>query len=218
MRHLKMTLLASVASLFIGICSAHAFSFDFGDDDDYYHYPGGWGGPIYRPVTPYLYPPQLNYFDRSKLVRQRQDRMDRHYDAMTELGELLYGKYGFDRAEAIQLARKIELTSGAALTKNFHPGAIRQSDSRTTPAYWGNEKTFRAYAKALQAAAADLAVELQKQPTAEEGAVFLPKSSMSYGDQEETTPVSPAIWDKYNTLSNACEICHTNFRGHRWGW
>ena len=214
MRYLKFTLLTLLASLFIGISPAHSFSFDWGDGDDYFH--PYWGSPYFRTWNPYYFTPQLNYFDRSAMVRERQEVMGNHYDTMTRLADLLYGKYGFDRAEAIQLARKIELTSGAALTNNFHPGAVRSFDSRTTPAFWGNEKTFRANAQALQAAAGDLADELAKTPTEAEGAVFLNRSRGRYGDEEQREALSPAVWEKFNTMSNICESCHRSFRGPRW--
>lgn len=218
MKYLKMTLLTLLVFLFTGINSVQAFSFNFSGGDDYYPYGYGWN-PYYRPYYRpwgYLHPPQLPYFDRSSMVRERQDLMDKNTDAMSRLVELLYGKYDFDRAEAIQLARKIELTSGAALTQNFHPGAVRSYDSRTTPAFWGNEETFKAHAQALKAAARELALELEKTPTVSEGAVLLPKARREYGDNEEKAAVSPAVWDKFNALSSTCEGCHTNFRGRRW--
>jgi cytochrome c556 len=211
MQYLKMTLICVLIALLGGTGAVQAFSFDFGDDDDYYYHP--YWRPYYQPWASY-FPPQLPSFDRSAMVRERQQLMDNHMDAMTRLRELLYGKHGFDRAEAIQLARKIELTSGIALTRNFHPGAVREFDSRTTPAFWGNEQTFKANAQALQAAAKDLATELEKQPAAGEGTVYLPKRWTA--DGEDKAAVSAAIWEKYNTLSNTCESCHRSFRGSRW--
>ena len=219
MQYLKWTLLTLLATLLIASSTALAFSFDFGDGDDYYYRPwwgGPYGQPYYQPWRPYFYPPQLPSFDRHEMVRERQNLMDDHMDAMEMLKEQLYGDYGFDRAEAIRMARKIELTSGTALTRNFHPGAVRQSDSRTTPNYWGNEQTFKANAEALRAAAADLANELAKKPTAKEGAVFLTPRFREDNDAADKTAVSPAIWEKFNTLSNTCESCHRSFRGRRW--
>jgi len=219
MQYLKWTLLILLATLLIASSTALAFSFDFGDDDDFYYRPW-WGGPYaqpyYQPWRPYFYPPQLPSFDRHEMVRERQNLMDDNMDAMEQLSELLYGKYGFDRAEAIRMARKIELTSGTALTRNFHPGAVRESGSRTTPGYWGNEQAFKANAEALKAAAADLARELAKQPKAEDGAVFLAPRFRDDNDAPEKTAVSPAIWEKFNTLSDTCESCHRGFRGRRW--
>lgn len=213
MQYFKSTLLALLALIVTSAGSVQAFSFNFSDGDDY---PYWWGGsPFYRPWG-HFYPPQLPHYDRLTMVRERQEMMGQEMDAMTRLRDLLYGKYGFDRAEAIQLARKIELTSGAALTSNFHPGAVRQYDSRTTPAYWGNEQTFKAHAEALKAAAASLAAELEKKPTEEQGAVYLSTGRTEYGAPDDKTPVSPAIFEKFNTLSNTCEGCHDNFRGHRW--
>ena len=214
MQQLKITLLALVVTLFSGIGSVQAFSFDFGDDDDFYYNP--YWRPYFRPWVPYYYPPQINTFDRSRMVQRRQELMQENVDAMTRLRELLYGKYDFDRAEAIKLARKIELTSGNALTENFHPGAVRDFDSRTTPAFWGNEQNFKANAEALKAAAGALANELGKQPKAEEGAVFLPKRGAGYGENQEKAAVSPDVWQKFNELSNTCESCHRSFRGRRW--
>jgi cytochrome c556 len=210
-----MTLLTFLVFFFMGISNAQAFSFDFGDDDDYYPY---WG-PAYSPwgPPPTYYYPRLPGYDRSAMVQKRQQMMGLHDNTVDRLGELLYGSYGFDRAEAIKLARKIELTSGLVLTSNFHPGAVAAFRSHTTPALWGNERTFKANALALQAAAIDLAKELEKQPTAEEGAVYLPKRSRSFGPEEsETVPVSAGIWEKYNALSNVCIVCHNGFRGRDW--
>ena len=192
------------------ISSANAFNFDFGDNN-YHPY---WGNPYFRPISPYYFVPQLNTFDRSTLIRRRQEQMNRNANAMDELEEMLYGNYGFDRAEAIKLAKRIELTSGQALSSNFHPGAVRDMNSHTTPAYWGNEETFRANALTLQKAASELAKELEKQPTAEEGAVYLNKRWAR--NENDQTAVSPAIWDKYNNLSNTCSGCHRSFRGPSW--
>lgn len=189
---------------------ANAFTFDFGDND-YHPY---WGNPYLRPVTPYYYMPQLPMYDRSTLVRRRQEQMGNNADAMGEIRELLYGRYGFDRGEAIKLAKKIELTSGQALTRNFHPGAVRDMNSHTTPTYWGNEETFRANAQALQQAARELAQELEKTPTAEEGAVFLNKRWPA--GEEDRAAVSASVWDKYNNLSKTCNSCHHSFRGPSW--
>lgn len=193
-----------------GIGSVQAFSFNFGDD--YYH--PYWGAPFYRPLNPYFYMPQLPSYDRSTMVRNRQDLMDRNTDAMQALQELLYGRYGFDRAEAVKLARKIELSSGYAMSRHFHPGAVRDMSSHVRPTYWGNEQTFQANAQALQAAAKDLADELSKTPTEAEGTVMLRKR-WSGGD-EEREAVSAKVWDKYNNLSNTCVSCHHSFRGPSW--
>lgn len=214
MRHFINTLLIFLVFFFMGISSAQAFSFDFGDDDNYPY----WGRP-YSPwvAPPAYYFPRLPSYDRSSMVQKRQRVMSDHDKSMHELKEMLYGKYGFDRAVAIKLARNIELTSGSALTGNFHPGAVSAFRSRTTSALWGNEQTFKANALALQAAARDLATELAKQPTAEEGAVHLPRRSIAFDqDKPETVPVSAGIWEKYNNLSTICESCHSGFRGPKW--
>jgi cytochrome c556 len=214
MRYIKNTLLTFLVFFFMGMSSAQAFSFDFGDDDDYPY----WGHP-YSPwvAPPAYYYPRIPSYDRSTMVRNRQENMGTHDETMNELRELLYGRYGFDRAVAIKLARKIELISGTALTGNFHPGAVADFRSRTTTALWGNEQAFKANAQALQAAAKDLAKELEKQPSTEEGAIYLPKRSISYNREEsEMVPVSAGIWEKFNVLSNACESCHRGFRGSNW--
>ena len=214
MRHINNTLLTFLVFYFMGISSAQAFSFNIGDDDDYPY----WGYPYSPWVTPPAYYfPRIPSYDRSTMVQNRQRNMDTHDESMNELSELLYGRYGFDRAVAIKLARKVELTSGSALTGNFHPDAVATFGSRTTPALWGNEQTFKANAQALQAAARDLAKELEKQPTAEEGAIYLPRRSISFDrDAPETVPVSAGIWEKFNALSNVCASCHSGFRGSNW--
>lgn len=210
LKHLLILFLLTVTPFSL----ANAFTFDFGDND-YHPY---WGNPYFRPVTPYYYMPQLPMYDRSTLVRRRQEQMGNNADAMGEIRELLYGRHGFDRGEAIKLAKKIELTSGRAMTQNFHPGAVRDMNSHTTPTYWGNEETFRANAQALAQAARDLAQELEKTPTAEEGAVFLNKrwSARKNDGEEDRAAVSASVWDKYNNLSNTCNSCHQSFRGPSW--
>jgi len=88
--------------------------------------------------------------------------------------------------------------------------------SHTTLALLNNQEAFKANAQALQAAAAALAEELAKRPTAEEGAIYLPKER-AYGKEEpETEAVSPKIWEKFNALSETCVACHSNFRGRGW--
>ncbi|MEJ2321041.1 MAG: cytochrome c [Gammaproteobacteria bacterium] len=138
-------------------------NFSFGDDDDWWG-PGwgnpylggpygrpGWGdprwgnggtgrgwGPGYGPwgPGPYGMPPRLGSFDRTKMRLDRQRQMSNHDDAMEELGDMLYGRYNFDREKAIELAREIESGAGMALVRNFHPGSIATDESHTTPAFW----------------------------------------------------------------------------------
>jgi cytochrome c556 len=213
--------------LFVSIENVHAFSFNFGDDDYYnpYYAPAfnPWVAPpppvyFYRP-RPYFIPPQMNNYDSSTMVRKRQEVMDNHDTAMNRLFDMLYGDYGFDRAEAIKMARKIEVTSGSAITANFHPGAVVDFHSKTSSAFWGNEQTFNAHAQALKAAAEALAIELAKEPGPEEGAVVIPGRGINR-DRDSENPdgvvVSPQIWEKFNHLSTTCEGCHDNFRGGRW--
>lgn len=171
--------------------------------------PWGWGPGAYGV-------PWLSRYDRSAMTHRRQRTMDDHDDAMNELRDMMYSDKGFDRTKAIQIARKIEATSGETLIANFQPGSVRTFGSHTTLALLGNRETFKAHAKALQAAAADLAEELAKRPSADEDAVQLPKER-AYGREEpETETVSPKIWDKFNALSNTCVNCHNNFRGRGW--
>jgi len=221
MQHIKKTQLTFLVFFFMGIGTAHGFTFNFGDDDDYpyWGYPN-WGSiynPGYAPPANYYYRRPSSY-DRSNMVRKRQRMMDTHDETMDQLSELLYGRYGFDRAQAIKLTRKIEAASSYALTDNFHPSTVTTSRSRTTPFLWGNEQTFKANAHALQSAARALAKELEKQPTAEEGAIYLPKRSRSFDrlKEPETVPVSAGIWEKFNTVSNVCSSCHRSFRRSSW--
>ena len=214
-------------------------NFSFGDDDDWWGpgwgnpywgspYGGpGWGdprwnsgggrgwGPGYAPAYgpwgagPYGMPPRLGSFDRTKMRLDRQRQMSNHDDAMEELGDMLYGRYRFEREKAIELAREIEAGAGHALVRNFHPGSIATDESHASPAFWGNEATFKANADALKTAAAALAEELARRPTDEEGAVY---SDHGRGDE----PVSPDIWAKFNDVANACRACHATFRGPKW--
>ena len=108
-----------------------------------------------------------------------------------------------------ELAREIEAGAGHALVRNFHPGSIATDESHASPAFWGNEATFKANADALKTAAAALAEELARRPTDEEGAVY---SDHGRGDE----PVSPDIWAKFNDVANACRACHATFRGPKW--
>lgn len=216
MRYFTKTMLIILLYAILGISTAQAFSFDFGDDD--YPY---WRGPqYYRPwvAPPLYYYPRLPSFDRSSMVRNRQRRMENFDTTMERLDDLLYGSRGFDRAEAIKLARKIEMTSGMVLTDKFHPGSVVDFRSDASTALWGNEQVFKANALAMEAAASDLAMEFEKQPTAEEGAVDLPKRRSRFDrddDGPETVQVSAGIWQKYNVLSNICLSCHGRFRR---GW
>ncbi len=205
------------ALLFVPALS-FAFSFDFGDDDDDWWRYSYWGNPNQPWVTPsghYFYP-RLPYFQRQRMVDRRQDQMAYRRNAMDELRAMLYGRGGFDRAEAIKLARGIESVAGNSLADNFHPGSIATYSSRTTLALWGSPDAFRAKALTLQAAANALAKELEKQPTAEQGAVFLAQRPAGYGKQEKKVAVSPDVWEKFNSLSQECDSCHRAYRGYGW--
>lgn len=229
MQQYRKTLLAGLIGLVFGAggtaqadFSFGDSSFSFGDDDDWYGPRWGapyWGnpygaapgwGPANGPwAAPYYMPPRLNSYDRTMMRLNRQRQMGHNDDAMEELGDMLYGRYIFDREEAIKLAREIEATGGDALIRYFHPGSIATDESHTTPAFWGNEKTFKANADALKSAAAALAEELEKRPGDGERAVYPQRSR----DQD---PISPEIWKKYNQLANTCRACHATFRGPEW--
>jgi len=213
-----------------------AFSFSIDDDDDYYRPywgapyaapgwgapPQAWGPPVqFQPwVTPpqRFWYPQLRSYDRSKMKQGRQRHMGDFDDAMNEIRAMLYGNEDFDRTQAIQIARKIEATSGEAMTGNFHPGSVVTMGSRTSPRLWGNEEAFKSNAEAMKAAAGALAEELGKKPTDEEGAIYLSQRSVKFGqpDERKEVPVSPQIWKKFNELSDTCVACHSNFRGPSW--
>ncbi len=200
--------------------SVQAFSFSMSDHHHprWHGYPYWaspyWAGPGY---APWHMPPRLSGYDRLRMKHRRQRQMDNHEDAMESLNDMLFGGFGFDREKAIKLARKIQSSSGAALSGNFHRGSIATSGSRAAPSIWGNEESFKANAKVLQETAKALALELGKRPTAEEGAVFL-KTGAPYKAPKDRKdePVSPAVWEKFNDLSDACFACHMRFRGYEW--
>jgi cytochrome c556 len=143
--------------------------------------------------------------------QKRQRQMSNHGDAMEELGDMIYGRYRFEREEAIELARQIEAAAGPALIRNFHPGAIATDGSHTTPAFWGNEATFKANADALKAAAGALADELEK-GLEEEGAGT---TDGARGWRYEK-PVSPEVRNRFKQVANTCRACHATFRGPEW--
>ena len=186
--------------------TVQGFSFDFDNDDG----PPSWVESYWQPAPRYYYP-QMNSFDRSRVVEGRQRHMQRRASTMSQLSNLLSGRYGFDRAQAVRLARNIERSAGWALTRNFHPGAVIDSDSRTTRSLWGNEQMFRSNAETLQSAARALAEELEKTPNEEEGAVYL-RTRSKPGDGVTTEAFSSQVWQKYSDVSNPCHSCHHNFR------
>lgn len=220
MKEINKNLFKLVLGLIILSAGAvHAFSFNFGDDDDdywRYAYRGNPNQPWVAPNGMYFYP-RLPYFTRSRMVDNRQAMMGRRHNAMQELGSMLYGRNGFDRAEAIKMARHIEATSGQNLTTDFHPGAIATYNSRTNLSLWGNQEAFRANALVLQQMAKALAEEFEKQPTAEQGAVYLPQRRDRFSQQStEKVAVSADVWKKFNDLSNVCNSCHRGFRSYNW--
>lgn len=255
----KITTLLLAGAMGMAVAgSAQAFSFNFGDNDDWgpwghpywgaprWAAPGwqqpGWPAPqtvqppgktegagkqpqqapamTYAPVPmPYhMYgPPRLNPSDRFLLKHRRQRQMNDHQDAMEKLSAMLFGSSGFDRDKALELTRDIQAASGAALSGNFHKGSIATYGSRAAPAIWQNEQAFKGNAKALQEAAKALALELDKRPTAEEGAIFLRMGSPYIPPKDrKVEPVSPEVWEKFNDLSGSCYACHNKFRGFTW--
>ena len=230
MRTLNKIVSAGLIGLALGAAGSAQAGFSFGDDDDW-RGPGwgnpywgtpyaapGWGYPAYGPwgaPPPYYLPPRLDSYDRSMMRLGRQRQMGRHSDAMDELGDMIYGRYRFERAEALELARQIEAGAGDALMRNFHPGAIATDGSHTTPAFWGNEATFKSNADALQAAARALADELEKglQTAEEEETAQADRYSRRWRDEE---PVPAEVRKKFNQVANACRACHATFRGPEW--
>jgi len=213
----KSLLCGALGATLLGAAGAHAFSFDFGDDD---YYPV-WGAPMYGPPgSGYYLPPRLSSYDRHSLKMNRQDKMSDHQDALNELSAMLYGGKGFDRNEAVQLARKIQSESGIRLSRNFHPGAVVTSGSRALPSVWQNQEAFKGYADSLSQAAGALAEALVVQPKPE-NAILLPNRNAAFNckkDDEACTKVAvdPSVWEKFNNLSATCEGCHVGFRGFGW--
>lgn len=210
---------AIAGTLLLGAGAVHAFSFDIGDDNDYY-YPYYGGMPAYAPPPGYYLPPRLPSYDRSVMKMQRQNMMDDHRDALNELSAMLYGGKGFDRTEAVQLARRIEAGSGITLLRNFHPGSLVTSGSRALPSIWSNQEAFKANAEALKGAAGALAEALAKTPS-EKDAIMLPRRNAVFDCKDDDkactqVPVDPSVWAKFNDLSATCEACHAGFRGFGW--
>lgn len=233
MRAIKKIVSAGLIGLALGAAGSAQAGFSFGnDDDDWWGPPGwgnpywgapyaapGWGNPAHVPWAappPYYLPPRLDSYDRSMMRLGRQRQMDRHSDAMDELGDMIYGRYRFEREEALALARQIEAGAGAALMRNFHPGAIATDGSHTTPAFWGNEATFKANADALQAAARALADELEKGLVAAEEVDEAAQESRYNRRWRDEEPVPSEVRKKFNQVANACRACHATFRGPEW--
>jgi len=178
-----------------------------------------WRGQRYYPGPGnYNYPP-VSPYDRNQMRERRQVQMSDHDDSMDSLADMLFGKFRFDREEAIELAQEIEASSGQDLLRNFHPGAVATHDSRTAPALWGNEKAFKSYANAMRLAAVALAEELKKRPKAEEGALYPRRSRgfeyrRSFGNDAD--PIAPTVFEKFNKLSSTCQTCHSYFRIPGW--
>lgn len=215
-RNLQKTLLsATLGAALLGAGGAHAFSFDFGDDD---YYPV-WAAPGYAPAPGY-FRPRLPSYDRHVLKSNRQKMMDNHQDALNELSAMLYGGKGFDRSEAVRIARSIQAGSGIQLQRNFHPGSVVTSGSRALPSVMNDQEGFRAHADALSAAAGALAEALMEKP-AREDAILLRRRDAAFacekGDEAcAKVAVDPSVWEKFNALSATCEGCHVGFRGFGW--
>ena len=179
-----------------------------------------WGRPGYYPPPPgnYYYP-RVSPYDRNTMRQRRQAQMSNHDDAMDGLADMLFGKFRFERDEAIELAREIEMSAGQNLLRNFHPGAVATHDSRTAPTLWGNEKAFKSYVDALNTAAAALVKELEKRPKEGEGAMY-PRQSKgfeyrrSFGNDAE--PISSEVFTKFNEVAATCQTCHSYFRIPGW--
>lgn len=179
-----------------------------------------WGAPAYRPAypapqpyaRPYSYVPS---YDRWNMRDRRQKLMSDHDDAMDDLSDMLYGGYRFDRQEAIELAKQIEASSGEILTRDFHPGAVATSGSNTAPAAMTNQDVFKANAQALKKTAGELAAELSRTPEAGEQVMYSRNGrGFSYRRirGEDSEPLSPQIFNKFNALAATCNSCHSYFR------
>jgi cytochrome c556 len=166
------------------------------------------------------YYPRLDSYDRSTMKDRRQRFMSQHDDAMDSLADMLYGKYRFDREDAIELAHEIELLSNENLWNNFHPGAVVTAGSNTSTALWGNEEAFKSYADAMRTAATGLRTELQKTPKQGESAIYANRSKgFDYrkpSDGEAVEPMSPEIFGKFDNLASSCRACHAYFRLPDW--
>ncbi|RMG34422.1 MAG: cytochrome c [Gammaproteobacteria bacterium] len=221
----KSLLAGALGGLLLGAGTAHAFSFDFGNDD--YDYPPPWAVPYwgappagYVPANPYLVRPLLPRGLRDELAAERKRFMEGHQEALNDLAAMLYGGKGFDRTEAIKLARKIEGGSGINLMRFFPPGSAPAWGSRALPSIWTRQEDFQAKADALGQAAAALAEELAKVPDPKQ-AIYLPKPNAPFecrdrDDPQCKVPVSPGVWEKFNKLSATCQGCHLGFRGYGW--
>lgn len=175
-----------------------------------------WGAPAYAPTPGYYYPPpRLNSFDRSTMKLRRQAMMDRHDDAMDSLADMMYGRYRFDREDAIDYVRQIEEDSGMELARNFHPGSVATDGSHTATTYWGNEQTFLANADSLTKAAEALRKELQRKPGEDESAIY-PRRDKGFDYRPRSTseadPISPEVFNRFNDLAGTCISCHAWFR------
>jgi len=220
MRKFKhLSLIAVILSLPLYTGLAYGFNFDFDDfdfgDDDDDRYPG-WIEAPGQPAPKYGWYPQMRSFDRSRMVYYRQRQMKQLASAMTRLRSQISGRDEFDRAHAIQLAEYIENQSGDALLRNYHPGSVMDDESRTTRSLWGNEELFKNSAVKMQDAAKALAEELAKEPSKEQGAVYLRAKRQGRDADTETAAVSPDLKNKYDALSNSCNDCHRKFRSQYW--
>lgn len=216
----KSLFVVVLGAFLFGLGSAHAISFNFGDD---YWGPGYWGPGYGAPgygapgYGGYYPPPRLRSHDRQVMKMQRQSMMSDHDDALEDLFEMLYEGRGFDRTEAVKLAREIEVGAGVNMLRDFHPGSVVTDGSHAAPSVYGEPEAFKVNAEALKGAAAELAEALAVKPT--EGlAVFLTRKNAVFecqlGDREcAKEPIDPKVWEKFNALSSTCNACHSKFRG-----
>lgn len=211
----NLSLYAAILTLPLFTGLAHGFNFDFDDfdfgDDDDDRYPG-WIEAPGQPTPRYGYYPQMKSIDRSRMVYYRQRQMQNLASAMTRLRDQISGRDDFDRAHTIKLAEYIASQSGDSLLRNYHPGSVMDDDSRTTRALWGNEELFKSSAAKTRDAAKALAAELAREPTKEQGAVYLRTDRRGRGADAETAAVSADLRNKFDELSNSCNSCHRSFR------
>jgi cytochrome c556 len=152
-------------------------------------------------------------------MHERQREMYDHKAAMQAVERMLSGRRSFDRAKAIGLARQIEASAGANLTRLFGPGDWRMSP--LSRARIDDMEAFQANADALQQAAGQLADALQRQPNVEDiraGRAWSPDWGMAGPYRRWGSgggAVSKDVLDAYNNLQATCYGCHANFRSRR---
>lgn len=151
--------------------------------------------------------------DQTGVVHQRQWKMDRRHDAMTQLNLMLRKQIGFDRAKAINLAQQLKASSADSLIHDFRPESVNSYDTNLNNNFLSNQATFQANATALEQTTQTLINELKKVPTKEQGAIFLPKHMNPFDTfGKDTVAVSPSVWGAYQAVAIVCDNCHQAFR------